>query len=190
LSAYADDTAKLKLEQADAARQAKYDSNRSLQLAIEHAEGFLGTPPAGADPVAVQTAVAILDAGFADPEVAARTYWAAVADISDAAHQRRASESAAKTAERHKAEAEEARAHVAELESRQQAEQARELAGVAMSDLALIEDTIANLKARLAVTTDRRKRLRIAEDIAMQERQAQRLRDHQGRRGGNDESEN
>jgi hypothetical protein len=129
LAAYGEDTAKLKQEQADAARQAKYESNRTLQLAIEHAEGFLGTPPAGADPIAVQTAVAILDAGFDDPEVAARTYWNAVADISDAAHQRRASEAAAKTAERHKAEADEARAHVAELESRRQTEQARELAG-------------------------------------------------------------
>ena len=114
-------------EVAVADRKAKLSNHESVKLAREHAESFSRTPPPGADPIGVQTAVALaMSEDWHDPDALAQAYWVRVSAIEEAALKRVEAEATEASEAAAKAAMQSAQADLARAQAQQRANQARE----------------------------------------------------------------
>lgn len=114
-------------EVAVADRKNKLSSNESVRLAREHAESFSRTPPPGADPIDVQTAVALaMSEDWHDPDALSKAYWEKVTAIEETALQQIESQARESNEAKAKAELDDARTQQAAAISRKRLHDAKE----------------------------------------------------------------
>ena len=107
-------------------RKTKLSNHASVKLAREHAESFARTPPPGADPVDVQTAIALATSeDWHDPDALAEAYWVRVSAIEEAALKRVEAEATEASEAAAKAAMQSAQADLARAKAEQRANQAR-----------------------------------------------------------------